>query len=163
MFEFVDVPAPPVPSLLRGFSAPVKLRMPYTDDELTFLMANDSDAFNRWEAGQTLGTRLLLDLVTDRAEGRPLELSSGFLNALDKILNDPALDHAFAAQALTLPSEGYLGQQMPVIDVDGIHEVRNFAKKAIAGHLRDDLPIPTAISAATSRSRSTPRRSAGAA
>ena len=70
VFEFVDVPAPPVPSLLRGFSAPVKLRMPYTDDELTFLMAHDSDAFNRWEAGQTLGTRLLLDLVTDRAEGQ---------------------------------------------------------------------------------------------
>ena len=68
VFEFIDVPAPPVPSLLRGFSAPVKLRMPYTDDDLTFLMAHDSDAFNRWEAGQTLGTRLLLDLVTDRAE-----------------------------------------------------------------------------------------------
>jgi len=139
VFEFVDVPAPPVPSLLRGFSAPVKLRMPYTDDDLTFLMAHDSDAFNRWEAGQTLGTRLLLDLVTDRAEKRPLELSAGFLNALGKILNDPALDHAFAAQALTLPSEGYLGQQMPVIDVDGIHEVRSFARKAIAAHLRDDL------------------------
>ena len=132
VFEFVDVPTPPVPSLLRGFSAPVKLRMPYTDDDLTFLMAHDSDAFNRWEAGQTLGTRLLLDLVTDRAERRALELSAGFLNALGKILNDPALDHAFAAQALTLPSEGYLGQQMPVIDVDGIHEVRNFARKAIA-------------------------------
>ena len=70
VFEFVDVPAPPVPSLLRGFSAPVKLRMPYTDDDLTFLMAHDSDAFNRWEAGQTLGTRLLLDLVADRAEGQ---------------------------------------------------------------------------------------------
>ena len=77
VFEFADVPAPPVPSLLRGFSAPVKLRMPYTDDDLTFLMAHDSDAFNRWEAGQTLGTRLLLGLVEDRAAGRPLELSSG--------------------------------------------------------------------------------------
>jgi aminopeptidase N len=139
VFEFVDVPNPPVPSLLRGFSAPVKLRMPYTDDELTFLMAHDSDAFNRWEAGQTLGTRLLLDLVNDRAEGRPLSLSTGFMDALAKILNDPALDHAFAAQALTLPSEGYLGQQMPVTDVDGIHEVRNFARRAIAGYLRDDL------------------------
>jgi aminopeptidase N len=139
VFEFADVPAPPVPSLLRGFSAPVKLRMPYTDDDLTFLMAHDSDAFNRWEAGQTLGTRLLLGLVEDRAAGRPLELSGGFLDALDKILNDPSLDHAFAAQALTLPSEGYLGQQMPVIDVDGIHEVRGFARKAIAAHLRDDL------------------------
>lgn len=139
VFEFADVPHQPVPSLLRGFSAPVKLRVPYTDDDLTFLMAHDSDAFNRWEAGQTLATRLLLDLVADRAENRPLELSPGFIDAFSRILKDPDLDPAFAAQALTLPSEGYLGQQMPVIDVDGIHEVRTFARRAIAGRLRDDL------------------------
>ena len=139
VFEFVDVPRQPVPSLLRGFSAPVKLRAPYTDDDLTFLMAHDGDAFNRWEAGQTLATRLLLDLVADRAENRPLELSPGFIDAFSRILKDPDLDPAFAAQALTLPSEGYLGQQMPVIDVDGIHEVRTFARRAIAGRLRDDL------------------------
>ncbi|UEM04022.1 aminopeptidase N [Skermanella rosea] len=139
VFEFVDVPRQPVPSLLRGFSAPVKLRAPYTDDDLTFLMAHDGDAFNRWEAGQTLATRLLLDLVADRAENRPLELSPGFIDAFSRIIRDPDLDPAFAAQALTLPSEGYLGQQMPVIDVDGIHEVRTFARRAIAGRLRDDL------------------------
>ncbi|WP_158047365.1 aminopeptidase N [Skermanella pratensis] len=139
VFEFIDVPHRPVPSLLRGFSAPVKLRAPYTDDDLTFLMAHDGDAFNRWEAGQTLATRLLLDLVADGAENRPLDLSPGFIDAFSRILKDPDLDPAFAAQALTLPSEGYLGQQMPVIDVDGIHEVRKFAKRAIAGRLRDDL------------------------
>ncbi|UEM20493.1 aminopeptidase N [Skermanella mucosa] len=139
VFEFADVPHRPVPSLLRGFSAPVKLRAPYTDDDLTFLMAHDGDAFNRWEAGQTLATRLLLDMVADRAENRPLDLSPGFIDAFSRILKDPDLDPAFAAQALTLPSEGYLGQQMPVIDVDGIHEVRTFARRAIAGRLRDDL------------------------
>ncbi|EWY37893.1 aminopeptidase N [Skermanella stibiiresistens SB22] len=139
VFDFVDVAEAPVPSLLRGFSAPVKLRFPHGVDDLTFLMANDSDAFNRWEAGQTLATRLMLDLVADRAAGRPLELSPGFIAAFGKILKDPTLDPAFAAQALTLPSEGYLGQQMPVIDVDGIHEVRAFCRRAIATALRDDL------------------------
>ncbi|MGY0787747.1 aminopeptidase N [Azospirillum argentinense] len=135
-FTFVDVPARPVPSLLRGFSAPVKLRADLTDGDLTFLMANDSDAFNRWEAGQTLATRLLLSLVTDRQAGRELALPQSFIDAVGAVLKDADQDPAFAAQALVLPTESYLGTQMEVIDPDAIHAVREFARRRLAEALR---------------------------
>jgi aminopeptidase N len=139
MFEFVDVRHPPVPSLLRGFSAPVKLKTPGTDADLMFLMAHDSDPFNRWEAGQTLATRLMLDLVEDRQAGKPLELMPGFIEAFARVLGNPTLDPAFAAQALSLPTEGYLAQQMEVIDVDGLHEVRRFVRRTLAEKLRGEF------------------------
>ncbi|GAA4258362.1 aminopeptidase N [Azospirillum formosense] len=135
-FTFVDVPARPVPSLLRGFSAPVKLRADLTDGDLTFLMANDSDAFNRWEAGQTLATRLLLSLVADRQAGRELALPQSFVDAVGAVLKDADQDPAFAAQALVLPTESYLGTQMEVIDPDAIHAVREFARQRLAEALR---------------------------
>ncbi|NUB07824.1 aminopeptidase N [Azospirillum sp. Vi22] len=135
-FDFVDVPARPVPSLLRGFSAPVKLRADLTDGDLTFLMANDSDAFNRWEAGQTLATRLLLSLVADRQAGRELALPQSFIDAVGAILKEADQDPAFAAQALVLPTESYLGTQMEVIDPDAIHTVREFARRRLAEALR---------------------------
>ncbi|WP_454016638.1 aminopeptidase N [Azospirillum sp. Marseille-Q6669] len=135
-FTFVDVPARPVPSLLRGFSAPVKLRADLTDGDLTFLMANDSDAFNRWEAGQTLATRLLLSLVADRQAGRELALPQSFIDAVGAVLKDADRDPAFAAQALVLPTESYLGTQMEVIDPDAIHAVREFARRRLAEALR---------------------------
>ncbi|WP_035676166.1 aminopeptidase N [Azospirillum brasilense] len=135
-FQFVDVPARPVPSLLRGFSAPVKLRADLTDGDLTFLMANDSDAFNRWEAGQTLATRLLLSLVADRQAGRELALPQSFIDAVGAVLKDADQDPAFAAQALVLPTESYLGTQMEVIDPDAIHAVREFARRRLAEALR---------------------------
>ncbi|MBK3798911.1 aminopeptidase N [Azospirillum brasilense] len=135
-FTFVDVPARPVPSLLRGFSAPVKLRADLTDGDLTFLMANDSDAFNRWEAGQTLATRLLLSLVADRQAGRELALPQSFIDAVGAVLKDADQDPAFAAQALVLPTESYLGTQMEVIDPDAIHAVREFARRRLAEALR---------------------------
>ncbi|MGF7177848.1 aminopeptidase N [Azospirillum doebereinerae] len=136
VFEFQDIAARPVPSLLRGFSAPVKLKADVSDEELTFLMAHDSDAFNRWEAGQILGTRILLGLVADRRDGRALVLPTAYVAAVAKILEDSDRDPAFAAQALVLPTEAYLGTQMAVIDPDGIHEVREFARKTLAAALR---------------------------
>ena len=136
VFEFVDVPARPVPSLLRGFSAPVTLKTDLSDADLTFLMANDSDAFNRWEAGQTLGTRILLGLVADAQAGRALDLPASFITAVEAVLDDASKDPAFAAQALVLPTESYLGTQMPVIDPDAIHTAREFARKRLAAALR---------------------------
>ena len=136
VFEFEDVPARPVPSLLRGFSAPVKLKANLTEADLTFLMAHDSDAFNRWEAGQTLATRILLSLIADVQNGRPLNLPQGFIDAVAALLRDADKDPAFAAQALTLPGEGYLGTQMPVVDPDAIHTAREFARKRLAEALR---------------------------
>ncbi len=135
-FTFRDIPARPVPSLLRGFSAPVKLKTDLTDGDLTFLMANDSDAFNRWEAGQILGTRILLGLVAERQAGREAALPDGYVDAVARILADADRDPAFAAQALVLPTEAYLGTQMAVVDPDAIHAVREFARRTLAGRLR---------------------------
>jgi aminopeptidase N len=138
-FVFEDVPARPVPSLLRGFSAPVKLKADYENADLTFLMAHDGDPFNRWEAGQTLATRLMLDLVEDAKAGRPLALDRGFVDAFGRVLEDSAGDPAFTAQALVLPGEGYLAQQMEPVEVDAIHEVRDFARRELAAAWRAPL------------------------
>jgi aminopeptidase N len=138
-FTFTDVPAKPVPSLFRGFSAPVKLRFGYSDGDLTFLMARDSDAFNRWEAGQTLATRLILALVEDRAAGRDMVVPDAFIDAVAATLDRAGEDPFFAALALALPSESYLGQQMRVVDVDGIHAARSLVRRRIGSALRAPL------------------------
>ncbi|HZH25888.1 MAG TPA: aminopeptidase N [Azospirillaceae bacterium] len=135
-FVFTGLDAEPVPSLFRGFSAPVKLKAPVSDAHLAFLLAHDSDPFNRWEAGQTLATRLLLRLVADHQAGRDLTVPEGVVDAFGRLLADAGQDRAFAALALTLPSEGYLGQQMDVIDVDAIHAARLHVRKTLAQRLR---------------------------
>ena len=119
-FTFTGLDAKPVPSLLRGFSAPVILESEPSSDELRFLMAHDSDSFVRWDAGQTYATRLILS----GRDGAAHELDGGIKSAFDAILDDDSLDHAYQALALTLPSESYVAQQMEVIDVDGIHSAR---------------------------------------
>lgn len=136
-FEFVDVPTAPVPSLLRGFSAPVRLRASLSDTDLTFLLAHDGDPFNRWEAAQTLATRLMLRLIQDYRSGRPLCLDQSFIEAMGRVLAGAERDRAFAAKALTLPGEGYLAQQMDEIDVDAIHLVWDFTRRRLAESLRD--------------------------
>ena len=88
VFVFEDVPEKPVASLLRGFSAPVKLEAPRSDDELTFLMAHDSDPFARWEAGQQLAARLILELVEARAAGKPLVVPDHFVEAIRRTLDE---------------------------------------------------------------------------
>ncbi len=135
VFVFEDVPTPPVPSLLRGYSAPVILETPLKDGDLAFLMAEDSDPFNRWEAGQTLATRTLLALVPEQT----WNLDEGFAAAWGRVLADAPRDPAFAAEALALPSATQLGEQMAVIDVDGIHAARKFAHGALAARFRADL------------------------
>ncbi len=138
-FVFTDVAEKPVPSLLRDFSAPVILRHDYGEAELTHLMAHDSDAFNRWEAGQRLATRLLLRGVQAVRDGQVLDVPEAFLDAFERLLTDPAVDPAFAAEALALPSEAFLGEQMEVIDPDAIHGVRVAVRVRIADRLRAQL------------------------
>jgi aminopeptidase N len=123
-FVFTDVAAPPVPSLLRGFSAPVHVRYAYSDEALLHLMAHDSDAFNRWEAGQALATRILLAGIERIRAGRPMEVPAAFLDAMGRLLSDGAKDPAFAAEGLQPPSEGYLAECMDVADPDAIHAAR---------------------------------------
>ncbi|MBK1723166.1 aminopeptidase N [Thiocystis violacea] len=134
-FTFVGLATRPAPSLLRGFPAPVKLRFDYSDDDLLFLMANDSDGFNRWDAAQTLMQRLLLALVEDPRAAAP----DRFFDAFRQALLDPASDKALLAEVLTLPSEAYLGDQMRVVDVDGIHRAHSALGRRIGERLRDAL------------------------
>ncbi len=130
-FVFVDVPAPPVPSLLRGFSAPVKLKdVPL--DRLKFLAVHDTEPFARWEAGQQVATKILLDRIGARQRGAgPAPLDPDLVAAMRRILADADRDPAFAAEALTLPSEAFLADQLAVVDVDAIHAARESARAAL--------------------------------
>jgi aminopeptidase N len=128
-----------VPSLLRGFSAPVKLRLARERRELAFLMAHDSDAFNRWDAGQALAQELLLELAQRAARGEPLALDPLLVEAFGRVLDDSRLDGWFRSLALTLPSESVLGQEMELIDVDALHSVREFAIAELARAHREAL------------------------
>jgi aminopeptidase N len=124
-----------VPSLLRGFSAPVRLAFDCADDELLFLMAHESDGFNRWDAAQTLMQRLLLRLVDDP----DAEIPTSFYDAFRRALTDADAEKALLAEVLSLPSESYLADQMPVADVDGIHRARQHLRANVAETLRKDL------------------------
>jgi aminopeptidase N len=125
--------------LLRGFSAPVKVRYDYNDAELMFLMAHDSDGFNRWDAAQTLAQRVILALVTKPSGDRLEQVPAGFVAAFRRALNGGGEDQALLAEVLTLPSESYLGDQMEVVDVDGIHAAREALRRRIARDLQQDL------------------------
>ncbi|TMA33362.1 MAG: aminopeptidase N [Deltaproteobacteria bacterium] len=109
-FRFEEIAEPPVPSLLRQFSAPVALAMPRSRSELAFLFARDSDPVSRWDAGQTLAQELLLALAADAAAGRPLSLDAEFAAAIGRVLEDPALDGSLRALMLSLPNLRVLGE-----------------------------------------------------
>jgi aminopeptidase N len=138
-FCFEDVPADTVVSVLRDFSAPVKLEMETSFAELAFLMAHDSDAFNRWNASQRLATALLLDLVSKVQQGQSLSLDATYCAAFRASLVDEQTDPSLLALALTLPAENYLAEQMTQIDPDAIFAAREFVRTALAEVLRDDL------------------------
>jgi aminopeptidase N len=131
-FRFVDVPARPVASLLRGFSAPVRLRCARPREELVFLMAHDSDPFSRWEAGQELARAVLLELIAAQTAGRSLAVEGSVLEAFGRVLADEGLDGSFRALALTLPDEIVLGQELEVIDPDAVHAARRFLVRRLA-------------------------------
>jgi aminopeptidase N len=136
-FTFVDVNEKPLPSLLRNFSAPVIVEYDYTNDELAFLLAHDSDPFNRWEAGQRLATRELLALAGRAAKGEQLAIDDQVIAAFARVLEDTTLTPAFRELALMLPSESYLAEQMAVSDPAAVHAARVFMSRRLASQLRD--------------------------
>ncbi len=142
-FTFSGIEHKPVPSLLRDFSAPVILDVDYTDGELAFLLAHDSDPFNRWEAGQRLATRRLLVLAAGGMAAdltyAPTDEDKLIADALRKLLRDTTLDPAFRDLALTLPSEGMLAEQVNVIDPQAIHRARRALRRYLAHALRADM------------------------
>ncbi|MBW1645425.1 MAG: aminopeptidase N [Deltaproteobacteria bacterium] len=124
----------PLLSCLRNFSAPVELRLDYRDDELAFLLAHDSDEFNRWEAGQRLALRLLLR----RLDGREEKLPAAFAAAWRRVLLAGELDPAFRALAVTLPAETYIGEQLPVVEPPAVFQVREALRRQLAAALLAD-------------------------
>jgi len=135
-FEFINVASEPLASVLRGFSAPVKLNHKLSNHQLAFLMANDKDSFNRWDAGQKLIINILLSLVADIQQQKPLTLSPLLVNQFEQVLTDKKLDPALIAKMLTLPTENYLAAQMDTPDVDAIHQAREFVKRQLAAALK---------------------------
>jgi aminopeptidase N len=136
---FLDVPSRPVPSLLRGFSAPVRLDYGASEPDLITLIARDSDSFNRWQAAQTYSSRLLLRSVASiRAGGQPAH-DQGFIDALATVIDDSA-DPAYAAQMITLPSEADIARDIGEdVDPDAIHAARDALRRAIGGGLAPSL------------------------
>ena len=134
-FTFINIDEEPVPSLMRGFSAPVVLSDGLGEAELLTLLQYDSDAFNRWEAGQRLALRQMLAAINSNTLP---PLDSAYLEAMRAVLRHPQLDAAFKELVLTLPSEAYVAEQLDVVDPPRIHAVRQHLRLQLARGLRDD-------------------------
>ena len=134
-FTFTGIAQEPVPSLLRGFSAPVLLDDGLSDADLLTLLQHDTDAFNRWEASQRLALNRILAAVRS---GQPLQLDAAYLDAMRAVLYHPQLDAAFKELALTLPGEAYIAEQLEVVDPQAIHTAVEAAQIQLAAALRDD-------------------------
>jgi aminopeptidase N len=131
---FEDVPARPVPSLLRDFSAPVIVEYPYTDAQMAFLATHDSDPFNRWEAAQRLAIACVLDLIG----GAPVSArATPLVEAFARTLADDTLDPAYQEQVLILPPEGFIAEQLQVVDPQAVRGARNALRAEIGARLAE--------------------------
>ncbi|MEZ5963709.1 MAG: aminopeptidase N [Planctomycetota bacterium] len=142
-FVFVDVKDPPVASLLRGFSAPVHLRVARTAEDLAFLMAHDDDSVSRWDAGQQLALDVLIEAV-GRTQSAPSSSAMALVRAcrvlVRQILDGSAgLDRALVAEVLTFPSEAMVGDAMASVDPEAIHAARERTRRLVASELREEL------------------------
>jgi aminopeptidase N len=139
-FVFADVAERPVASLNRGFSAPIKLSANLSADDLRFLAAHDADPFNRWQALQTLATRLLLDNTAASRASRPARQDPGLMDALGATLADGALEPAFVALALTLPGEAEIAREIGHdVDPDAVFAARAALRAAVGEYLAGPL------------------------
>lgn len=134
-FRFHGLSERPVPSLLRSFSAPVRVYYPWTREQLTFLMSHDSDGFNRWDAGQ----RLAVDVINSLIGAEDEAVDPGLIEACRGLLEDASLDQALVAKMLLLPSEAYLIELADKPNVPAIHKARERVLDQIARSLRDEL------------------------
>lgn len=137
-FEFEGIKEHPVPSLLRGFSAPVKVEFDYSSEQLMFLMAQDSDGFNRWDAAQSLSQRVILGMVTQYQAGQEMQVPDGYVEAFRNALMSGA-EPALLAEVLSLPGIGYLGDFMSQVDIDALNAARETLRQALANSLQEEL------------------------
>ena len=139
-FDFDGFAKPPVPSLLRGFSAPVIIQHDYSDDDLAFLLAHDTDPFNRWEACQQLIVRTILQTMAAQAAEPGAAGTAALLGkSLSDAFMDERLDDGFRNQLLALPSEGFLTEQLDDIDPAALRAARNQVRASIAQSLAQPL------------------------
>ena len=147
--DFEGFPTPPVLSINRGFSAPVIVDTNRSQDDLAFLSAHDDDPFARYEAMQQLMVNVLVATVSGRVAD-----DAQVIEAVRRTLADPTLDDAFIADAVTLPSESYLGDQMSIVDPDAIHAAREKLRRKIGQRLEAEWRAAHARTAANSFSLS---------
>jgi aminopeptidase N len=138
-FVLTNLPEKPVISILRNFSAPVKLSMQRELEELAFLLSFDSDGFNRWEAGQQLAGQIITGLIADIQNNKNLHLNPIIVKAFRQVISQSWHDLSYFSLLLSLPSESYLAEQMTVIDVEAIHKAREFVVTTLSSELRSEL------------------------
>jgi len=141
-FVFDDIPRRPVPSLLRGFSAPVRLQYDYSVDDLCALMSRDDDGFVRWDAAQALSTRVIAEVEAQLTVGARADVDTRLIDAWRALLRDHSLDPAMVAEMVRLPSEDYLAElasQDGGADVDSIHRARESVREVIGKALEHEL------------------------
>ncbi|CDM90636.1 aminopeptidase N [Xenorhabdus bovienii] len=138
-FVFDDVPSLPVPSLLREFSAPVKLDYPYSDTQLAFLMKHALNEFSRWDAAQSLLANYVKLNVARYQQSLTLELPMHVIDAFRAVLLNQDIDPALAAQILTLPSENEMAELFTVIDPKSIHDVLHAITRGLANEMADEF------------------------
>ncbi|OIZ95953.1 aminopeptidase N [Candidatus Rickettsiella isopodorum] len=139
VFQFVNVDVKPIPSLLRNFSAPVKLKVKYSDKDLAFLMQSDTDGFNRWDAAQELASRIVLRRIQSSSTLEDSAVSELFKGYKILFAEDKQDSKDLLAELLSLPSEAAFAEQMLIIDIDGIHEEREWLRFQCAKKLENNF------------------------
>jgi aminopeptidase N len=136
VFEFDGLSSKPTPSLLRGFSAPVKLHFDYRREQLCHLAMYDTDQFNRWNAGQLLAQSIILQLMKQESNDA-IEEEDLLVNIYQSVLQDDSLDDAIKAKMLMMPSEAYLIEILENVDVDAVHQSRSALLARITQRLKE--------------------------
>ena len=134
-FVFTGVTEEPVPSLMRGFSAPVKLTTDLKAEQLQFLAAHDSDSFNRWESAQTVNRQAMLAMIDDVKAGRELTMPTMLIDQMRETISNPDLDNQYKALMLRVPGYSELAQAVDEVDPDAIQAVRKFVRTELADKL----------------------------
>ena len=138
-FTFINVPEQPLPSLLRGFSAPVVLRYDYSRDDLLFLLQHDTDGFNRWEAGQQLALQVIEEVVGQIYDTDEPMLDTRLVEVFAALLKQDDLDPAMLAEFLSLPGTGYIIEQYEQADPLAIHQAREHVSNQLAFALQEPM------------------------
>lgn len=138
-YTFKGISEKPVLSVNRNFSAPIVLDVDLSDEDLAFLMGHDADEFNRYEAGQMLGEKILLAYTNDIAAGKTPVMNEAYAKAFGVLLVDSKLDHSFKSLALSLPEEGILHQKQTVINVSATHQARKWLKSELTKRFKNEF------------------------